>query len=212
MNAVKTVCVSTIIKTCVVAALLLITSLTQGAEPSEFRVQGGTVKFTASTNVSVMTVRGQSTQMTATLRLRRDAGHVELEDVHARIDPKTFTTGMSVRDQHLRKKVFSLDNDAMPELQFASDKITCPELSTGRDATCPVSGQLTLHGVVRPFAINILVLNDGKTYRISGAGAVKLSSFGIEPPCQLGVCVADEVKLSLEFQAKQTPFGSAGGY
>src|SRR5215468_9887421 len=128
MNSTKTVRVSAIIKTCVVAAPMLVANIIHAAEPSEFRVQSGTVKFFAATNVGVVNVHGQSTQMTATLRLRKDGSRIELENVHARIDPKTFTTGMSLRDQHLRKKVFALDNDTTPELQFVSDKITCPDL------------------------------------------------------------------------------------
>ncbi len=36
-----------------------------------------------------------------------------------------------------------------------------------------------------------------------GQGNLKLTAFGIEPPCQLGVCVTDDVQLKLEFQAKE---------
>lgn len=212
MNPPTSIRVSTIVKASGVLALLLYCNAIRAAEFSDFRVLAGTVKFAAATNVSVLSVHGQSSQMTATLRLRKNGDHVELENVHARVDPKTFTTGMSLRDQHLRKKVFSLDNDTMPELQFVGDKITCPELPAGHDASCPVAGELTLRGVTRPFAINLVVTNDGKAYRISAAGAVKLSAFGIEAPCQLGVCVTDEVKLNMEFQAKESPAVHAGGF
>ena len=119
---------------------------------------------------------------------------------------------MSIRDQHLHKKVFALDNGTMPELKFTSDKLTCPDVPASRDVTCPASGQMTLRGVTRPFAINLQVLNDGKGYRITAAGVLKLSTFGIEPPCQLGVCVTDEVKLNLQFNAREGAVARAGGY
>jgi polyisoprenoid-binding protein YceI len=195
-----------------VLALFVFGSVAYAQEPSDLRVLGGTVKFDVPTNLPVLSVHGQSNEMTATLRLRDNGTHVELENVNARIDPKTFKTGMSLRDEHLRKKVFSLENGTMPELQFVGDKITCPALSVSRNATCPVSGQLTLRGVAKPFSINLVVSNAGKGYRISAAGVVKLSTFGIEPPCQLGVCVTDEVKLTFEFQAKERPAIHAGGF
>jgi polyisoprenoid-binding protein YceI len=211
MNPPKSIGVPAAAGVWAVVAVLLIGNSVRAADQSEMQVLGGTVKFTAATNIFALTVHGQSNQMTASLRLRKDTSGVELENVHARIDPKTFTTGMSLRDQHLRKKVFSLENDSMPELQFLSDKIACPELPAGRNTVCPASGQLTLRGVARPFTINLSVTNDGRGYRISGTGVVKLSAYGIEPPCQLGVCVTDEVKLNLEFQAKENRASSAGG-
>jgi polyisoprenoid-binding protein YceI len=192
--------------------VLLSAHVGRAEDGSEFRVFDGTVKFVAvtNTNVSLLTVQGQSRQMTGSLMLVKGERRVELQSIRARIDPKSFKTGMSLRDEHMRRKVFSLANDTMPELEFVSDRITCPELPPGRDAACPVSGQLRLRGVTRPFAINLKVLNDGKGYRITAEGGLKLSDFGIEPPCQLGVCVTDDVKLSLEFQARETS-SLAGG-
>ncbi len=42
----------------------------------------------------------------------------------------------------------------------------------------------------------------GDAYRAAGDGIVKLSSYGISRPSQLGVTTTDEVKLHLEFTAK----------
>lgn len=213
MNSRRLTRVSAMVCICGALALVLLTGTTglHAAEASEFRVLGGIVKFTADTNLSVLNVHGESSQMTATLRLLKDGNHVAVENVRARIDPKTFTTGMSLRDQHLRKKVFAREDDTMPELEFVSEKIECPDLAPGRPVMCSASGQLSLRGVARPFTINLSVLDDGKAYRISAAGTLKLSTYGIERPCQLGVCVTDDVKLNLEFQAKGSPVARAGG-
>ena len=204
--------VSTIVKTFAVLACFLITGAVQAGDSADFQVLGGAVKFLAVTNISALTIHGQSNQMTATLRLHKEGNSINVENVQARIDPKTFTTGMSLRDQHLHKKVFALDNGTMPELKFTSDKLTCPDVPASRDVSCPASGQMTLRGVTRPFEINLQVINDGKGYRITAAGALKLSTFGIERPCQLGVCVTDEVKLNLQFNATEGAVARAGGY
>ena len=191
-------------------AILLSAHVGRAEDGSEFRVFDGTVKFVAAANVSIFTVHGQSREMTGSLMLVKGERRIELQNIRARINPKSFKTGISLRDEHMRRKIFSLANDTTPELEFVSDRITCPELPQGRDAACPVSGQLTLRGVTRPFAISLKVLNDGKGYRISAEGGLKLSDFGIEPPCQLGVCVTDDVKLNFEFQARETS-SFAGG-
>src|SRR5215831_19553250 len=84
-----------------VLACFLIAGVVQAGDSADFHVLGGAVKFEAVTNISALTIHGQSNQMTATLRLHKEGNSINVENVQARIDPKTFTTGMSLRDQHL---------------------------------------------------------------------------------------------------------------
>ena len=61
-----------------------------------------------------------------------------------------------------------------------------------------------MRGIVKPFAISLKVRQAGQgTFKVTGEGRIKLTAFGVEPPCQLGVCVNDEVQLKLEFQAHE---------
>jgi polyisoprenoid-binding protein YceI len=69
---------------------------------------------------------------------------------------------------------------------------------------CAVSGELALRGVRRPYSFSLKIRNDGKAYHVSGESALSLAAFGIERPCQLGVCVSDEVKLKLDFRANES--------
>jgi polyisoprenoid-binding protein YceI len=67
--------------------------------------------------------------------------------------------------------------------------------------TCPVAGDLTIRGTTRPFAMTMKVSADRGTFRVAGAGTVKLSEYGIDKPSQLGVATSDDVMLRLDFTA-----------
>ena len=142
--------------------------------------------------------------MTATLNLHRmGGGQIRLENLRAAVAPESFTTGMSLRDHHMRKKIFTL-KDTMPPVEFTSDNVVCPEMAPGQETVCAVSGELALRGVRRSYSFSLKVRSEGKAYRISAESVLSLAAFGIERPCQLGVCVSDEVKLKLDFRAKES--------
>jgi polyisoprenoid-binding protein YceI len=188
----------------VITAFAWVSTPVAAGDTTNLQVRGGGVKFEARTNVSAIRVHGESNAMSAELMLRHDANGVEVENLRAVVDPKTISTGMSLRDQHMRKRIFAANNDQLPELEFVTAKGSCPALPQGSEVRCRLAGNLSIRGVVRPFEMDLKVRNDGKAYRVSGDAIVKLSNFGIEPPCQLGVCVTDEVKLRLEVQASET--------
>ncbi len=72
----------------------------------------------------------------------------------------------------------------------------------GGQSICTVSGQLTIRGTQRPFAMTLQVTGTGGGYRAAGLGTVKLSAWGIAQPSQFGVTTTDDVKLRLEFTAR----------
>jgi polyisoprenoid-binding protein YceI len=188
---------------CLLAATVLVHTV-YADEVGSFNVQGGKVKFDAATNFSAVSVHGESSQMSAQLKVRNSGDHLEVTGLQAKLDPKTFSTGMALRDEHMNNKIFAAGDGAAPELEFVAEKVTCPVLAKGQETTCPIAGELSMRGVKKPFVMNLKIRNDGKAYRASGGGNVKLSAFGVEPPCQLGVCVKDDVKLQVEFQAKES--------
>ena len=187
----------------VIAATTWVSIPLAAGDTGNLEVRSGLVKFEARTNVSAISVHGESAAMSAELILRKADSGVEVDNLRAVVDPKTLSTGMSVRDQHMRKRIFADNSEKMPALEFVSTKSSCPDLPQGPEVMCRISGNLSMRGVARPFEMDLKVRNDGKAYRVSGDAIVKLSSFGIEMPCQLGVCVTDDVKLRLEFQAKE---------
>jgi polyisoprenoid-binding protein YceI len=167
-------------------------------------VHGGTAIFAVDTNVSAISVHGKSTAVEARLRVRQGPDGTVLERVEAAVPVKTLLTGMGMRDEHMRKYIFTTGDGQTPDLRFSADKAVCAKATPRQPSTCQLAGTLTIRGAARPFTIALKVTEDGQMFRAVGDGTVTLSAYGIERPSQLGVQTADDVKLRFEFTAKQT--------
>ena len=168
-----------------------------------FEATGGTVKFIATTNIGAISIHGQSNALVGHVQAQPSGGQINVDQLEARLDPKSLSTGMSMRDEHMRNKIFAV-GDAIPELKFAAGKVQCPHPELAKETACQVQGTFTMRGIAKPFAIALKVRQAGQgAFKVSGEGRIRLTAFGVEPPCQLGVCVSDEVQLKLEFQARE---------
>ncbi|HVQ28369.1 MAG TPA: YceI family protein [Vicinamibacteria bacterium] len=165
-------------------------------------VNGGTVTFDVATNVPAVSIHGESKALQGRVRLRDRGQSVVLEELEASVKVESLKTGIGQRDEHMRKYVFTTPAGDVPDLRFAAKDSTCAASASGRERTCRVSGDLTIRGTTRPFAIVLKVSEREGAFRASGDGVVKLSTFEIERPSQLVVKTADEVKLRLEFTAR----------
>jgi len=169
-------------------------------ESATVAVQGGTASFVANTNVAAISIKGKSTALAAKLSLHRAPEGLMLEHIDARLAVKTLVTGMGLRDDHMRKYIFTTADGQVPDLHFEGDNTTCS--GTAKEITCNVAGKLSIRGVTRPFTLPLKVREDGAGFKATGEGVVKLSAYGIEQPTQLGVKTADDVLLHFDFAAK----------
>ena len=165
-------------------------------------VRGGTAVFVVDTNISAISVHGKSKALTARLRLRQGPDGAVLEGIEAAVPVKSLGTGMELRDEHMRKYIFTTGDGQLPDLQFSADRAVCSK-TAARQSTCALSGKLAIRGTARPFMVVLKVSEDGDTFRAVGDGTVTLSVYGIERPSQLGVKTADDVKLRFDLTAKQ---------
>lgn len=172
-----------------------------GGPAATVEVQGGTATFDVGTNVSAISVHGKSTNLRGRAQIRQAGDAIAIGELEATLPVTTITTGMGLRDSHMRKYVFTTGDGQTPDLTFVADSAECAAAAAGR-STCTVSGQLAIRGTPKPFAITLNVSKLGDGYHAAGEGTVKLSAYGIPPPSQLGVTTNDDVKLRLEFTAK----------
>jgi len=101
------------------------------------------------------------------------------------------------RDKHLRSDDF-LDVDKYPEISFKSTKF-----SPAGDGTGTLYGNLTLHGVTKPVAINVNHMGEGKDlrggYRPRITGSAEINRFDYGVPKNLGPASEKvEIILSIE--------------
>jgi polyisoprenoid-binding protein YceI len=176
------------------------TALAQDATPVE--IHGGTAVFDVETNVSAISVHGKSTALDGRARVRQTDQGLAIEQIEATIPAASLSTGMGLRDTHMRKYVFTTADGQMPDLRFEASQAACSG-GRGRDVTCQLSGALAIRGVIRPLVITLHVsVGDSITFRASSDTTISLSAWGIERPAQLGVQTSDEVKLHLEFTGR----------
>ena len=169
---------------------------------SAVEVRGGTASFEAGTNVAAISVHGKSSELGARASVREGSTGLALEGVEVTLPVKSLETGMGLRDEHMRKLVFTNPDGSVPDVKFVSNEATCAPDAGKKQATCTVAGNLAIRGLKRPFTMTLLVSHDGAAFRAAGDGLVKRSAYGIEQPTQFGVKMHDEVKLHLDFTAR----------
>jgi polyisoprenoid-binding protein YceI len=196
-------------------ALLLSTGVAAGARAQNpesatpVEVRGGTASFDVDTNMPALSVHGKSNALEGRVRVRRGPEGPLLEQIEAKLPVETLQTGLKLRDEHMRKYIFTTSDGQVPDVRFVADKATCSKAS-GNQSTCELAGDLVIRGTAKPFTIALKVTEDKGSYHASGDGVVKLSTYGIEKPSQLGVKTSDDVKLRLDFTARPGPVATTG--
>jgi polyisoprenoid-binding protein YceI len=183
------------------ATLVSTTVLAAGNDSPRVEIQGGTASFEAATNVPAIQIHGKSSALEGRARIRYDADGLVIEGLEAALPVRTLNTGMGLRDEHMRKYVFATADGLLPDVRFVGDRGVCS--GAGRTKMCQISGDLIIRDTARPFTIDLKVSDEGPQFRASGDGVVKLSTYGITPPSQLGVRALDDVKLRVDFIVKR---------
>jgi polyisoprenoid-binding protein YceI len=178
----------------------------QAQSPFAVQIEGGNVQFDSDTNLSAISVHGKSSTLRVEVRGMKTADALTLEQVRATLPIKAISTGMSLRDEHMRKYIFTTADGKEPDLIFTATNLRCAA-KPGQEDACPITGTLAIRGVERPFAMTLKVKQEAGSpavFKAAGSAKVKLSDYGIERPSQLGVQTQDEVKLSIQFTGRES--------
>ena len=183
--------------------------LRAGTDDTIVQVRGGTAVFEAATNLAAISIHGKSEALEGRATIRPGAAGLTIDQLEATVPVQTLNTGMALRDEHMQKYVFTTPDGKLPDLHFQAGKATCS--GSEAQSTCQLTGELTIRGTARPFAIELKVTKTGSAFRAVGGGVVKLSTYGIPLPSQLGVKTQDDVRLRLDFVAKPDLVSTGGG-
>jgi polyisoprenoid-binding protein YceI len=194
-------------KTGTVGAMLAtgLVCMAAGGPPAAIEIQSGMVSFEAPTNMPGVEVKGKSNALTAHVGILRDGDNLSLLQIRAGVPVRSLATGMKVRDEHMRRYIFTAPDGSEPDLVFTSDPVNCTAAGV-REFMCTLVGSLSIRGIARPFTMELHTREQGgsvPSYHATGDAVVKLSDYSIEPPSQFGVKPANEVRFHLDFNAKQ---------
>jgi polyisoprenoid-binding protein YceI len=138
------------------------------------------------------TVRGEFTGLKATIQFNEQdlAG----SSITASIDPATVSTGIGLRNRHLRDEEQYLNTSNYPAISFRSKKIK----RAGSRFTA--EGELTLKGVTKPVEIAFTFNSSGDAGLFKGEFTFKRADFNIG---KAGGSIGELITMTLEVPVKK---------
>jgi polyisoprenoid-binding protein YceI len=110
-----------------------------------------------------------------------------------------LTTGISMRDHHMREKYLEVPKYPTAVLSVARNTLQVP--APGGQTEGDAAGTLTLHGQTRPVTVHYTTKSEGTAFTTSGKFHINMNDFGISVPTYLGVTVKPEVDVNASFRA-----------
>jgi len=135
--------------------------------------------------------------------------HLEASSLHLRIkaDSLEVTDEVSDKDRReierqMREEV--LETARYPEIVFESTAVAAEKVSEGQYRV-RITGNLSLHGVIRECSINAQVIAGGDALRANGEFPLRQSDFSIKPVSAVGgtIKLKDELKFSFDIVANK---------
>jgi polyisoprenoid-binding protein YceI len=109
-----------------------------------------------------------------------------------------LTTGINLRDQHMREKYLEVPKFPVTTLTIARGSLTLP--TDGHKTEGDVQGTLSLHGQTRPISVHYDITSQGGALVSHGKFRIDMNAFGITVPTYLGVTVKPSVDVSASFR------------
>jgi polyisoprenoid-binding protein YceI len=157
----------------------------------EFVQDAGKVDFFAIGKPSMLKVHGENTALKGSLK--KDGDKISGKFL---IPMKGFVTGMKLRDDHLRDKVFSVS-------QYPTAELTVESFAAKTNESVPFTGKLKFHGVEKEIKGEVKASAGEKEILIQAAKFdMKMTDFNISPPEFAGMKMEDDVRIEVSGQAK----------
>lgn len=115
---------------------------------------------------------------------------------------KNLTTGISLRDSHMRDKYLEVGKFPETTLAVPFEALKIPD--NGKDGEGDAKGQVTLHGVTREQAFHYKgACSKEGLCDVTGTLPLNFNDFGIQVPKYLGITVKPEVTVTTTFQVRR---------
>jgi polyisoprenoid-binding protein YceI len=113
-----------------------------------------------------------------------------------------LTTGISLRDSHMRDKYLEVQKYPNAVLTVARAALQLPAAGAQGHGDSP--GTIQIHGQSKPCTIHYDTTADGAGFTVKGTLRVNMNDFGITVPSYLGVTVKPDVDVAANFRVEGT--------
>lgn len=121
------------------------------------------------------------------------------DKINVKADLTNFKTGISLRDEHLKKALkTSVNKYAVLSVDKSSIKV--PE--SGKSTKGSATGSLAFNGVTKPLKFDYQASDSSGTIEVQAKATVDFVEHKMEEPCYLGQCVDKDVKIKVKFKVK----------
>jgi polyisoprenoid-binding protein YceI len=163
-----------------------------GASPTGFAklVKNGNqslVSFTAK-GTGGMTIVGK----TSDLSIQDDD-----KTLRVTVPLKNLTTGISLRDKHLREKYLQVDKYPQAELTVDRKALTS---AIGDKLTGSIKGAMKIHGKTKTVDVHCAGKRDGQIIKVTASAHLNIQDYEIPIPSFLGISVKPEIDITATFE------------
>ncbi|MGZ3722081.1 MAG: YceI family protein [Bdellovibrionales bacterium] len=185
-----------------ITALIFNAGLAAAKTISDVAIKGETVEFSAKSNLSAIEINGSSKDSTGTVKLSEGSNGMTLETLKIVIPVNSLSTGIAIRDHHMKEKIFKSDDGRFPDVTFESSKSACEKSAEG--FTCQAKGLVSMHGKSHSATIPVALSKKGDEFLAKANFDLALTDFGIEPPTHFGVAIENAVGIKTVYRGKIT--------
>lgn len=166
------------------------------ADPG-YKSKSGRIAFSVGSNVPFLKVSGSSSAIKGGGEANLAGDVATIRNLRFEVDPKTFKTGMSLRDQHMYEQVFTAADGSIPPFVLRADRFEARRNPTTSRWEGTFRAQLTMRGVTKPVRFRASAEQKNSGAMVSAEGVVITSTFGVKPITYSGATVNDEVTVTV---------------
>lgn len=165
----------------------------------EFDLHDGKVDFLSIGRPAAIKIRGEGSKLEGSLKVENNLATGKII-----FDLESLDTNINLRNRHMKEKY--LETNKYKNAELTIEKLKIPDqafLNNAETVMIPFDGVLFLHGVRRPVKGLSKIQIKKNTLTGTADFEVHLSDYNIETPSYLGVTVANDVQLSVNFLAEE---------
>jgi polyisoprenoid-binding protein YceI len=122
-------------------------------------------------------------------------------NVVIKVPLRNLTTGISLRDDHMRNKYLQVGRYPNAELTIDRSALRLP--SGNGSASGDAAGSMAIHGKTKTVNVHYTVARGGGALHVGGTTHLDLRDYSIDVPSYLGVTVKPDIDVEVQFTATE---------